>query len=349
MLLAAVTQNFPIDRLVVGLIGKTEPVVEERLLGSGAIVPLLRSTGLKRKPFSRQVLPAFKRRVRHPDPKRAMSARPFGILGDPLRAVFRPHHPFAVMLVDLATATDADEVRIFRMLGIDMIPHVFPTQLLQLAAVRARNVIALLRSLAIVCRDLASRLDHRRRDLEDLGVEEGLAATVRLDFRVAGLVHLPLGKVVLDLLSRRDHRQARRRVGAGRLDGTASVDALLVEHRVAGITAVLREQFGDVRHLAHQRHQLRLRPTPCVLLCRVDVEKIAGRHIKRAEREDVGTDGAADLRRLRQADDIARVLGRQRPKDLREERDQVFVVRPRMVRDALREHDVPLGPVEIVD
>lgn len=278
-----------------------------------------------------------------------MAAAALRIFGNPLRAVFRLHHPFAMVLVDLAAAMDADEMRLLGMLGIDVIPHVLPAQLLQLLAVRTGDMVGLLRPFLIVRRDLAARRYHRRRDLEDLAVEERLAAAVRLHLRITSLVHLPLGKIVLDLLSRRDHRQACRRVGAGRLDGAAPVDAFLVEHRVARIAAVLREQLGDRRHLAHQRHQLRLRPAGGVLLGRVDIEEIAGRHVERAEREDVGADGTADLRRLRQADDVARIFRRQRSQDLREERHQVFVVRPRMVRDAFREHDVPLRPVEIID
>ncbi len=162
VVLGAIAEHFPVDRLVVRLEGEPEPIIPERLLGAGTLFPVLRTTGLDRQPLARQVLPALERRIGHPDAEGPMAAAALRILGDPLRAVFRLHHPFAMVLVDLAAASDADEMRLFGMLGINVVPHVLPAQLLQLVAVRTGDVVGLLRPFLIVRRDLAARRNHRR-------------------------------------------------------------------------------------------------------------------------------------------------------------------------------------------
>ncbi len=331
---AAIAQLLPGHRLAGRLVGQAAGVVEEGLLGGGIALGL--------QPGAGDPGPALQGRVGAPDPEAAMIGLGLGVLRAPLQAAL---HGLQLVLADLGAAADAGEVRIVGIL-LDGGQHVGPLEHLHPAAlgVGAGHEGQLLAAGLEALGDAAARVHQRRRDLQDLGELVGLGAAVGLGLRIAGGVHLPLGQVVLALALDGDLRQRRWRVGAGDQKGAAAVGALLVVDAVGRVAAPLREQPRQGRRGPEHRLQLHPRPAGGVVVGRVGVEEVARILVQRAQGEDVGDRGLAELGRAAQGDVAAGVLRAQRRQDLVELRERLAAVGAREGALPLREDDVVLGP-----
>ncbi len=121
-------------------------------------------------------------------------------LAEHLRAVIFLDHPAAFGI-------DASEVRPLRMILVDRLEEILPFQRLQRAAMRARQIKPLLTAVLEVAGDPATRLDERRRYLENLGEFMRPRTAVRLRLRVSSGVHFPLCEIVLHLTAHGDLRK----------------------------------------------------------------------------------------------------------------------------------------------
>ena len=192
----AIAELFPGRRFARGLVGLASRVIEKGLLGLGI--------ALGPQPFPRDALEGLQIGIGRPDPERAMLALCRGIV----RAKLQPfQHLPPMMLLDRATAGDACEVRLFRLGRIERGMHVLPFQDLHLVAVRARDVRKLLAARLEALGYPAARQHQRRRGFQDLRELMGTRSAVRLRFRIASRVHLPLRQIVLHLAAHGDLRQ----------------------------------------------------------------------------------------------------------------------------------------------
>ncbi|TNV73700.1 hypothetical protein FGO68_gene10233 [Halteria grandinella] len=260
-----------------------------------------------------------------------------------------PDHRRPVMLLDREATFDAGEMRLLRLVHIEIGEEVLPFEDLLMTALWTWHVEVLLRAGFAAFRNPASRHDQRRRNLEHLRELIGPAAAVRLLFRISGRVDLPFRQIVLHLASHRHLTERGRRVGTGDQQSAPPVDPFLVKHRIGAIAGLGGEDSLQRSRRFEHRRQLHLRPPAGVVLGGVDIEEVAGIHFEGPEREDIGKHRAAELGGFDEGDRPTRIVRAERPEDLGEIGEEVGIVVARKWALTVREADVVDRPSEVVD